>query len=211
MKNKFGLFLALMVILFTVFIMKLPINIYKEEVLYSRNLNYGNDTSNIEKKEYITREDAVQKMIELFKDGFGINIDRNNLSESVNLYEVNGDFQWSIIWEDTSDAAHRKSYYCEVLAESGKVKYMGLNQYNIESQYSEDEDIDLNQVLRIIEPLVKALNIEVNEENVYLEKYDAEITLTVIDVKENVKHKFKIDYNNKKVKAYYYKELEKYE
>lgn len=71
-----------------------------------------------------------------------------------------------------------------------------------ESYYS-IEDIDLNSVIRIIKPLADEVNIHISESNMNLREYEDGIMVAIEGSNGDVNHIFKMDYINKKVKAYY--------
>lgn len=210
MKNRFLLFAIFIGVVFILVITRLPISKYKEDVLYSESLLIDEKNTNIDSDEYVTREDLVQRIIEIFKNGFGETMNRDLLTENIRLYEVDGEFQWSIIWEDDTNDQQKKIYYAEVLADSGIVKFIGVDEYmtlNYNGDYDESyysiEDIDLNSVIRIIKPLADEVNIHISESNMNLREYEDGIMVAIEGSNGDVNHIFKMDYINKKVKAYY--------
>ena len=198
MRNKFLLFIALIGITFTLFIIKLPLDTYKEDVLYSDKVVSNSKTEDIGSKKYITREEAVNKVITVFHKGFGININREQLTESINLYEVNGKFQWSILWMSKQDNNYGEHYYCEVVAENGLIKYMGQeNIYELQNT-PEYNGESIEEALDIIKPLAEQLNIPIEQCEI-----DLGSRLVLSDSSGEVKHYFKVNYKEKIVQTYY--------
>lgn len=203
MKNKFLLFLALICVISILFITKLPLDTYKEGVLYSDKIIVNSKAEDIESEAYITREEAVNKLITVFNKGFGININRDKLTESINLYEANGDFQWSIVWRSNSNNEYEEHYYCEVLAGSGVIKYMGKQEHHQEGEEQEYIGEDVEEALNIIKPLVDQLNISIEQCDVYFQNSGFGSMLVLSESNGQVNHNFKINYKNKVVTTYY--------
>ena len=203
MKNKFLLFSTLICIIVILFITKLPLDTYKEGVLYSDKIIGNSKAEDIESETYITREEAVNKLITVFNKGFGININREQLTESINLYEANGDFQWSIVWRSNSNNEYEERYYCEVLAGNGVIKYIGKQEYHQEGEEQEYIGEDVEEALNIIKPLVEQLNISIEQCDVYFQNSGFGSMLVLSEINAQVNHNFKINYKNKVVTTYY--------
>ena len=72
-----------MFIIFVIVIMSGEVSKYKVGELYSENYVDGYIPQNIETETYVTREWAIDRAIEVFKNGFNIDIDSNNLLERI--------------------------------------------------------------------------------------------------------------------------------
>ena len=203
MRKKFFLFIALIGIVFTLFIIKLPLDTYREDILYSNKVVSNSETEDIENEKYITREEAVNKLITVFDKGFGININREELIESINLYEVNGNLQWSILWMSKQDSNYGERYYCEVVAENGLIKYMGQEKVYELQDTPEYNGESIEEAFNIIKPLVEQLKIPVEQCEVYFEKFELDSRVVLKDSSEEVKHYFKVNYKDKIVQTYY--------
>lgn len=181
MKTTFKTTILLFVILIIlVFMINIPFNQYNNETLYSEKSILQSTNNSLENKEYITREKAVERTLEVFKNSFDIELNRNELSENVNLYENEDGCEWIIRWDKKGSEARGESYFCNILADTGEIKSIGVNIPNQIEYYKKYKKIDEKKAKEIIKPLAKELKINIENMQIYIDytyKYSRRVCL----------------------------------
>lgn len=186
---------------------------YKEDTLYSeKTLNNLKNENNKEVNEnLLTRNDAINKALKVLNDGLGVNLNKDKISEYVQLTKDDNKYIWSINFIDSDN---KGSYTCEINSYTKEINKISLNEimYDkvaIKSYYKQTTKYPINkeEIYNIINPLMKVLKID-------LGKYKFEITTTYSDEKGSLRHidvvfnninssfRVQIDYKNKKLRYY---------
>lgn len=190
LKYKILILIGVIVIVF-IFIIALP-NKYENNKLYSEKHVMESTPDNFVDGESISREKAITKALDIFKNGFKIELDRKNLLESVYLYNTNEGPEWSITW---TESPTQNKYYCNIVASNGDITFAGYNK-PIDSNIADKEALQ-----KILKPLVDELGIDISNSDYY---YTENNTIQFVEKKDKelYVHDFSIDFNNKKINYY---------
>ncbi|MCR8747127.1 hypothetical protein [Romboutsia lituseburensis] len=193
-KYKILVLIGIVLIVF-ITIISIP-NKYEINKLYSEKSAIKDIPNSFVGEDYISREKAINKAIDIFKNGFKIELDRKNLSENVYLYNTNDGYEWSITLSESSNPV---KYYCNILASNGEITFI---RYDKSVNNKVDSDMPNEEVLKkILKPLTDELGININslkypslKNNIleFVEKKNEQLYM----------YNFSIDFNNEKV--YYY-------
>ncbi|MDV4151741.1 hypothetical protein R0131_13005 [Clostridium sp. AL.422] len=187
---------------------------YNENIIYSEKVipQYSNDSL---PNNYITREEAVNRTLEVLKNGFSITLDREKVYEDIQIYKRDEDMIWAIGLIEKIDANKNLKYYCEMKVETGEIinigkKYYRENTINEEYDFEEEYDFDninLDKLKNIIKPLTEELNIDVREENIKISyNYNGLINLEIYQEDAAGKYSlFVVDYEHDSIISFYRK------
>ena len=169
MKRIIQLTIVIIVLMFFISGCNLKPNYYKEDVLYSeKNLsNYKSiDTDKELKDNLMTRQEAIDKAREVFKNGLNIDLSQMPVSD-VRLFKQSDEeyFVWNICWNKEEDGI---LYKCDIDSSTGEIISIYVNSYekkkileeNLEEKYLHTSD---EEVYNIISPLMTSLEINIKE------------------------------------------------
>lgn len=173
--------------------------IYSEEVVLDENY----DTNDEEVRNYISREEAIEKSISLLNEGLKLNLDRSSLYESIKLDKIDRSFVWSIIFIEENEK-FIKNYYININSNTGEVMAIFVdNPKNINIETDEEQNITESELNEIMSPLIKILDININEYDNFVSSNDTDIIVTLLN-KNNSKKAilFHIGKGSKKLTLY---------
>lgn len=201
------LFIIFLLVIILILIINTPFNKYPKDIIHSEKDLLKNINTNTVNEKYITREKAVEKAIKVFKEGLGIEIDRNKLLEDINLYEYNNEYTWEITWNKKNKYEKSDVYFCSILADTGQVMNIGINKfekYNDKYDVYNNEKIDLIDIREIIKPLEKELNINTGKLLIVEhEVIKSNLRVEFNNSKDNLElYEFRVDSKNKKILEY---------
>ncbi|HAK43731.1 MAG TPA: hypothetical protein DCM59_14785, partial [Clostridium sp.] len=103
MKRIIQLIIVIIVLMFFISGCNLKPNYYREDVLYSEKdlSNYKSIETDTElKNNLMTRQEAIDKAREVFKNGLNIDLSQMQVSEYVRLFKPSNEeyFRWNICW-----------------------------------------------------------------------------------------------------------------
>lgn len=176
MKRIIQLTIAIIVLIFFISGCNLKPNYYREDVLYSvKDLSdYKSIETDMElKNNLMTRQEAVDKAREVFKNGLNIDLRQMQVSEYVRLSKQSNDedFKWNIWWNKEEGGI---SYSCDIDSSTGEIIRIYVSTYEKEKNLEENSDED---IYNIISPLMTSLEINIEEyelinrenlENIYM-------------------------------------------
>jgi hypothetical protein len=150
---------------------------------------YDDKKVNFEEDDYISRENAIYKAINVFKNGFNIELDRNKFSENIRLYNMNDEFEWIIMWQD-----EELTYYCSINVSNSDITSIGYFKNTLD-KYHEIYKVEDDNIEKIIEPLINELGLTYTKYFLFANK---------VQINENNEymHTFVIDFYEKKVTNY---------
>lgn len=138
---------------------KLGINHYEDKLYSEKVFNEYSENTVAQNNNIFTREKAIEKAITVFKNGLGVEIDRNKLSESIGLFKKSkGDtFKWQISWYDREN---KISYDCQIDSSNGDIVNISYHEEQEKSEYK--LVFSYSEVVEILSPLLMELNIDIN-------------------------------------------------
>ncbi len=144
-----------------------------EDKLYSEKSLYNYTTiAKLSNPNAFTRDKAIEKSLTLFNTSFGANIDKSKISEFVNLIKnADSSFEWFIRWYEPYS---KELYECRIDTDNGNVLYMS-HTYNVQST-NEPFVGTAEEVEKLALPLIKALDIDLNQYDLINLKREAEKT-----------------------------------
>lgn len=185
---------------------------YNENVIYSDKIipEYSNNSL---PNNYVSREEAINKALEVLKNGFSITLDREKIYEDIQIYKKDKKMVWMVNLANKSESEINQKYYCEILVERGEILSVGRS-YNIDNKLSEKDyltmdykisDINLDKFKEIIKPLTDELHITIKEENINISyNHRGLIYLELFEVSESTKgYLFLVDYENNNIISFY--------
>lgn len=169
---------------------------YEEGKLYSeKNLEGYNETSTEELQDKgINREDIINKILYIVKNGFGIDIDRKEAYEMVKIGKTNDKFQWNIELTDKNN-----SFYCQIDCDSGEVIEIANYQKSFYGN-STPADISEEKVKLLITPLANEMGIEL--ENYTMKIEILKVVYIYLHNEEQVSSIFTISNDGEKIISY---------
>ncbi|MEW8993338.1 hypothetical protein [Clostridium sp.] len=169
MKRIIQLTIVIIVLMFFISGCNLKPNYYKEDVLYSEKdlSNYKSIETDMDlKNNLMTRQEAIDKAREVFKNGLNIDLSQMPVSD-VRLFKQSNEeyFVWNICWNKEEDDI---LYKCDIDSSTGEIISIYVNRYekkkileeNLEEKYLHTSDED---VYSIISPLMTSLEINIKE------------------------------------------------
>ncbi|MCR8746981.1 hypothetical protein [Romboutsia lituseburensis] len=193
-------------LIFLIFITNIHFEKYNNNVLYSEKYVLKEETKELENVNYTTREEAISRGLSVLKDGFGVNLDRDQISETIDLYESEEGYEWYIMWIDNNK---EQKYYCNILADNGDIKSIVVEDFNFDEVYKKNyEAININKAKDIMTPLLKSLNLNIDNMSVYLNYSDNYGTVLIVNDKYDNSYLYEIDINYKDEKIIYFRKVE---
>lgn len=183
---------------------------YTEGRVYSENTlpNSHSTDQNEEVREYVTKEEAINKSLDIFKNGFKLDIDRNSLNEEVNLYKWDSEFQWNVSWSKSEFIEMIEiyyQYYIRMNSITGEIIEIRVVNTTYESNdidnYGET-NFSQSKIKETIMPLSVALGIEIDDFYIVTEEEYGMINVKLVKGKDTVYHKFQIDKYTKSLASY---------
>ncbi|MEW9095220.1 MAG: hypothetical protein AB2417_09075 [Clostridiaceae bacterium] len=138
-----------------------------EDNLYSEKTVFGDKDLNTKTTDVFTRQDAIKKALDIFDKGLNIKIDRTNLTEDVRLIKNDraGSLQWHISWFNEDG---KTFYACALNSSTGEiVEFQWFNDSNSNSNKVEVFKLSDLEIKNLMEPLLKQLEIDVNEYSIF--------------------------------------------
>lgn len=198
MKNKFLVLLVFLATFLILYIIKSLFISYEDNVIYSEKVIPKYNPSNLASN-YIGREDAVKRVLDILTEGFNISLNRENAYERVELHKRDEDMIWVINLVNKTQDEPNEEYYCEMEVETGEI----LSIHTVIKKNQDDiytgnlVEGNEERVKEIIKPLTEKISIDISglEMNIEL------INDVLVEVYFNgEKHYyFLIDYENGKV------------
>ena len=178
---------------------------YKQDVIYTEDKleGYNKNNQTEGKKGNIGRDEAIEKALNIFNEGFEKDLNRGALYESIELSNKgDDDFFWQILFEEKKD--EKKSgefYYVSIDVEYGYVKEVIIDQYNDKNiQYYQDDAFKVDDVKEKIEKVAKSLDIDISNDDIYIK----DNIVQIINLKEGLeKYEFEVDQSSGKIVRYY--------
>lgn len=201
MKKKIkilGLIFIFIIIFFACF-KAIKVNTFKETVLYSEK-DVKEYSSEVNKdKNYLTREEAIKKALNLFENGFGVDLNRDNLSENIVLRGASNNPSWNIIWSNKNNGSN---YFCEISVDTGEIISAAVNPQSVMNGGKANYKVNKDEVFNIIKPLLKEINIKIDKNKSIIEDYNE--NRVIIRSKEGKEYyQIIVDYKNKKPIEFY--------
>ena len=201
MKKKYIKFCSV-IILMTILIPHLnsiKFHTFKEDILYSEKNVDGYSVNNIENENYLTRDEAIKKGVDLFQNGFGIDLNRKSLKESIYLNYSKDKAEWTIMLTDNTEGI---IYYYSILVDESEVTIIGITEMDLIKRdlYGNNRNlsIDMDSLIHIVKPLASELNIKLDKKNLKL-YFPLENIVELTSKNGDEYYTFKIDYKNKKI------------
>lgn len=196
-------------LIFLIFITNIHFEKYNNNVLYSEKFALKERTKELQNVNYITREEAISRGLDVLKDGFGINLNRDQISENIELYESEEGYEWNIMWTENDN---NQKYYCNILADNGDIKFIVVEDSNFKEIYKKNyEVINISKAKDIITPLLKSLNLNIENMKVYLnysDNYSNKYgTVLMVSDKMDNSYFYEVNINYKDEKIIYFKKL----
>lgn len=199
MKRKFKILILILILISVVysFFKLIKFNTFKENILYSEKdvKEYSSDVKKDFK--YLTREDAINKGLSIFEKGFKINLNRDNLNESIMLSDINNNPKWSITFMDKSN---NEAYYCDILVNTGEILSASRN-FTDNINYKH-ENLNKDNIIKVIKPLAKELNLNIDEKKLEF-NFSGNNVVVVSLLNDKQIYRFGIDCENNKVIGFY--------
>lgn len=185
-----------------------------EDKLYSEKTVLGDEDLNTKATNIFTRQDAIKKALDIFDKGLNIKIDRTDFTEDVNL--VKNDRSKSLQWHISWFKDYEKIFYtCVLDSSTGEIlEFQWFNDLNLDLDKAIEFKPSTLEVENLIEPLLKELDIDINEYSVltYLDRtynnyldgaYNRYMDITLLHNKSKTEgYYISIDLANKKVMSF---------
>lgn len=195
-----------LLLIFLIFITNIHFEKYNNNVLYSEKFALKERTKELQNINYITREEAISRGLSVLKDGFGINLNREQISETIDLYESEEGYEWYIMWSENNKS---QKYYCNILADNGDIKSIVAENSNFDENYKKSyEAINISKAEDIIKPLIKSLDLNIENMKVYLNYSDNYGTVLIVKDKNDNSYFYEININYKDEKIIYFRKVE---
>lgn len=144
---------------------------YIEGNIYSETTLRGYSNLKEELEDIFTRDKAIEYAQNIFREGFGIIIDRDKLREEIKLTKVGEDFYWNITWEKEENEISTEQYYILINSNTRIVRSCGVINFNKNEDYyynyygsdEEIEDDDLKLALEISSHMIEKTNINIGD------------------------------------------------
>lgn len=188
---------------------------YVEGETYSESVlsDYNNKSQNDNIGQYISREEAISKALNIFEEGFKVDINRSELDETINLSKWDSEIFWNISWnkgisEETDE--EYLEFYTRInsitgeVAEARVIRAGGENDMTVD--YYNEEFIDVNAE-EVTENLAKVLGIEINDFNIVTKpNYDV-ISVNLVNNDGGLVHQFMVSGHDNSLVSYLKKDF----